>query len=65
MLPAEAIAVPLLIAAARLDLGRHHHHHHLIASGAAGVPAAPLWIAVLLVALVIAAVGLYWVSTRA
>ncbi len=53
--------LPLLIAAG------HHlgHHHHLIASGAAGVPAAPLWIPVLLGAIVIVAIGLYWASTRA
>ena len=54
--------MPLLIEAARrLGPGRHH----LVAgSGAVGVPSAPLWVLVLLVAVLIAAVGLYWSSTR-
>ena len=62
MLEAEANCVPVLIEAARrLGPGRHH----LIASsGALGVPAAPLWLLVLIVAVLIAAVGLYWSSTR-
>ena len=52
----------LLFEAARhIAPGRHHH---LIASGAVGVPASPLWVLVLVVAVVVVAVGLYWSSTR-
>ena len=51
----------------RLFAAGHHlgPHHHYIASGAVGVPAAPLWIAVLLAVVALVAIGLYWASTRA
>ena len=52
----------LLEAARHIGPGRHPH---LIASGAAGVPASPLWLLVLIGAVVVVVVGLYWNSTRA
>jgi len=51
-----------LLAAAGHHLGPGHHH--LIAAGAVGVPAAPPWLSVLVGLVILAAVSLYWVSTR-
>ncbi|MDA8344529.1 MAG: hypothetical protein M0Z66_03505 [Thermaerobacter sp.] len=43
----------------------HHLPHRFhIASGAVAVPTAPGWVPILLVAIAIFAVGLWWASTR-
>lgn len=64
MLPSEGdCATPHLLSAALFRRVPPHHVWH-VATGAVGVPVAPEWLLVLLFLIGIAAIGLWWTSTR-